>query len=123
MTIDFNRDTPIYAQLVERICGQIIRNEIRIGAKLPSVREYALEVGVNVNTIQRVYKELEQLELTETRRGQGTFITSDEKIIIELRQTVKTKLIAQFFEKVHDFGFSEEEIMEEINRCGGSVND
>ncbi|MBQ0139810.1 MAG: GntR family transcriptional regulator [Kurthia sp.] len=124
MTIDFNRDTPIYTQLVERICSEIIRNERRLGAKMPSVREYALEVGVNVNTIQRVYKELEHLQLTETRRGQGTFITANEQVIIDMRQQVKSKLIAQFFEKIDDFGFTKEEIMTEINRFdGGSVND
>lgn len=124
MTIAFNRDTPIYTQLVERICSEIIRNERHTGTKMPSVREYALEVGVNVNTVQRVYKELERLQLTETRRGQGTFITSNEQVIIELRQQLKNKLITQFFEKINDFGFTKEEIMVEINRFdGGSVND
>lgn len=121
--MEFNRNAPIYTQLVERICGQITRGELRSGTKMLSVREYAFEVGVNVNTIQRVYKELDHMQLTETRRGQGTFITSNEAIIVELRQTIKTKMIAQFFQKVHAFGFTKEEIMAEINRHGGSLND
>lgn len=114
MTIDFNREKPIYAQLVDRICGEIIRNELRLGSRMPSVREYALEAGVNVNTIQRVYKELESLHLTETKRGQGTFITSNEETIIQLKKMMKDKIIEQFFHNVQEFGFSKEEIIREI---------
>lgn len=123
MTTDFNRDKPIYAQLVERISGEIIRNELRLGQKMPSVREYALQVGVNVNTVQRVYKELELKRLTETKRGQGTFITSDVSILKELRQEMKEIIIKQFFHNVQAFGFTENEIMEEIIRIGGTHDD
>lgn len=123
MTADFNRDKPIYAQLVERISGEIIRNELRLGQKMPSVREYALDVGVNVNTIQRVYKELESQRLTVTKRGQGTFITSDESILNSLRQEMKERIIKQFFHNVQAFGFTQSEIINEINRIGGSQDD
>lgn len=123
MTADFNRDKPIYAQLVDRISGEIIRNELRLGQKMPSVREYALEVGVNVNTIQRVYKELELQKLTVTKRGQGTFITSDESILDVLRQEMKEKIIKQFFHNVQSFGFTQNEIIDEINRIGGNQDD
>lgn len=123
MTIDFNREKPIYAQLVDRICGEIIRNELRLGSRMPSVREYALEAGVNVNTIQRVYKELESLHLTETKRGQGTFITSNEETIIQLKKMMKDKIIEQFFHNVQEFGFSKEEIIREITTLEGDSYD
>lgn len=123
MTTDFNREKPIYAQLVDRICGEIIRNELRLGSRMPSVREYALEAGVNVNTIQRVYKELELLNLTETKRGQGTFITSNEQTIIQLKELMKDKIIEQFFHNVQEFGFSKEEIIREIIALGGASHD
>lgn len=69
MSIDFSTDKPIYQQLIERITGDIIRGILGPGEKLPSVREYAVQVGVNANTMQRVFKELERMEVTETKRG------------------------------------------------------
>ncbi|MFJ8261269.1 GntR family transcriptional regulator [Rummeliibacillus sp. NPDC094406] len=119
MTVDFSRDKPIYTQLVEKICGDIIRGNRQLGDKMPSVREYAVEVGVNVNTVQRVYKELEQMRLTETKRGQGTYITSDESEISTLREQTKEKIVEQFFHNVTAFGFTKQEIIEQLQKHGG----
>lgn len=118
MTVDFSRDKPIYTQLVEKICGDIIRGKRRLGDKMPSVREYALEVGVNVNTVQRVYKELEQMELTETKRGQGTYITNDRNKVDHLREQMKEKIVEQFFHSIEEFGFTKKEIMEQLQKQG-----
>lgn len=123
MNNDFNREKPIYAQLVERICSDIIKNRLAPGMKMLSVREYALEVGVNVNTVQRVYKELEQMRLTETKRGQGTFITTDEARIQLLRQETRRRIVEQFFHNMNEFGFTKEEVMAEIKRLGADTHD
>lgn len=119
MTVDFTRDKPIYTQLVEKICGDIISGKRQLGDKMPSVREYALEVGVNVNTVQRVYKELEQMELTETKRGQGTYITNDSAKVDNLREQMKEKIVDQFLHNVEEFGFTKQEILEQLQRHGG----
>lgn len=111
MTMDFSRDKPIYAQLVDVLCGDMISGELKPGDKLASVREYAVTTGVNVNTIQRVYKELELMQLTETRRGQGTFITDNTARIVQLREEMKYRLIEQFFTDVSALGFTKEEII------------
>lgn len=123
MNNDFNREKPIYAQLVERICSDIIKNRLAPGMKMLSVREYALEVGVNVNTVQRVYKELEQMRLTETKRGQGTFITTDEARIQLLRQETRRRIVEQFFHNMNEFGFTKEEVLAEIKRLGANTHD
>lgn len=97
MTMDFSRDKPIYSQLVDRICGDILKGgKLQLGDRLPSVREYAVETGVNVNTVQRVYKELEAMNITETKRGQGTFITSNEERIELLREEMKISWLKIF---------------------------
>lgn len=119
MTQDFTRDKPIYSQLVDIICGDILKGILQPGDKMQSVREYSLEVGVNVNTVQRVYKELESMELTETKRGQGTFITSDEGRILRLREDMKVKLVNQFLQSIAAFGFSKEEIVQILQREEG----
>lgn len=116
MTQDFTRDKPIYSQLVDLICGDILKGNLQPGDKIQSVREYSLEVGVNVNTVQRVYKELESMELTETKRGQGTFITTNEVRIQHLREDMKVELVNQFLQSIAAFGFSKEEIVQILQR-------
>lgn len=119
MTMDFAKDRPIYLQLVESISGDVIKGVLKPGDKLPSVREYALETGVNVNTIQRVYKELETMALTETKRGQGTFITTNEQVIDEIREKMKEQVALHFVAAIESFGFTVEEIIEVLKRKGG----
>ncbi|MEG0258878.1 MAG: GntR family transcriptional regulator [Lysinibacillus sp.] len=111
MTLDFSRDKPIYSQLVDRICGDILKGNLSLGDRLPSVREYAVETGVNVNTVQRVYKELEAMQMTETKRGQGTFITTNEERIIQLRDDMKKQLAQSFLTSIEALGFSKEEMI------------
>lgn len=119
MTMDFAKDRPIYLQLVESISGDVIKGTLKPGDKLPSVREYALETGVNVNTIQRVYKELEMMALTETKRGQGTFITTDKQVIEQVREQMKEQVALQFISSIESFGFSVEEIIDILKQKGG----
>ena len=119
MSIDFLPDKPIYQQLVERITGEIIRGTLKPGEKLPSVREYAIEAGVNANTMQRVYRELEQMEITETKRGQGSFVTEDVKTIIELRDEMKEQLALTFIQNVEALGFSTAEMVSYLQERGG----
>ena len=119
VTMDFAKDRPIYLQLVESICGDVIKGRLKPGDKIPSVREYAIETGVNVNTIQRVYKELESMLLTETRRGQGTFITMDQAVIDDVREKMKGQVAMQFISSIESFGFSVNEIIEILKQKGG----
>ncbi|MCM3744702.1 GntR family transcriptional regulator [Sporosarcina luteola] len=119
MSIDFLPDKPIYQQLIDRIMGDIMRGTLAAGEKLPSVREYAVEVGVNANTMQRVYKELEQMEITETRRGQGSFVTEDQEKITALRNEMKEQLVATFLQNVAAFGFTTDEIVQCLQERGG----
>lgn len=120
MTQDFTRDKPIYSQLVDLVCGEILKGNLQPGDKMQSVREYSLEVGVNVNTVQRVYKELELMGLTETKRGQGTFITTDKARILYLREDMKVELVNQFLQSIAAFGFSKEEIVQILQREEGT---
>ncbi|MGG0670884.1 GntR family transcriptional regulator [Sporosarcina koreensis] len=122
MSIDFLPDKPIYQQLIDRILGDIMRGTLATGEKLPSVREYAVEVGVNANTMQRVYKELEQMEITETRRGQGSFVTEDQEKIIALRNEMKEQLVTTFLQSVAAFGFTTDEIVQCLQERGGEID-
>ena len=114
MAIDFSADKPIYQQLIDRITGEIIKGHVKPGVKLSSVREYAVEVGVNANTMQRVYRELETMGITETKRGQGTFVTEERIRLEQLRDEVKKDLVQSFLTNIESLGFTKKEIIEHI---------
>jgi GntR family transcriptional regulator len=66
--------TPLYAQLTRAIQFAIGIGKLRIGDQLPTVRQMAVDLRVNANTVARVYAELERSGVVETRRGVGTFV-------------------------------------------------
>jgi len=112
---DFLPDKPIYQQIIDKIFGEILKGHVKPGEKLPSVREYAMELGVNANTMQRVYRELELMKLTETKRGQGTFVTEDIHRLELLRQEMMNSLVESFIQQMESFGFKEEEVLEQLS--------
>jgi len=122
MGMEFLPDRPIYQQLVEHIIGEIIRGALAPGEKLPSVREYALRTGVNANTMQRVYKELEQMGVTETKRGQGSFVSQDEVKLASVRNNLKEQLVSSFVKKVESFGFTAREMAKYLQEREGSYD-
>ncbi len=66
--------TPLYAQLTRAIQFAIATGKLRIGEQLPTVRQMAVDLKINANTVAKVYAELERTGIVETRRGVGTFI-------------------------------------------------
>lgn len=107
----FDATQPIYWQLAQRIRRQIVRGDLKPGEKLPSVREMAFESGVNPNTVQRTYSELERMEIVETRRGQGTFVTERTQILDQLRAQLKEEQIGRFVKDMEEMGYSSEEMI------------
>ena len=107
---EFSGKAPIYDQIVQKICNQIIRGDIKPGDKLPSVRGLAVQYGVNPNTVKRVYMELDRLGLSEVHRGQGTFVTEDEKRLEQLREQLKHDKVRTFVTDMKDMGFAADEI-------------
>jgi GntR family transcriptional regulator len=73
-TVDSTSPTPIYAQLDRSIRAAIATGELEQGAQLPTVRQLAVDLAVNANTVARVYAQLERDGILETRRGVGTFV-------------------------------------------------
>ena len=115
MQENFTSSTPIYLQLVQRLCKQIVRGELSSGEKLPSMREMAIQVGVNPNTVQRVYAELERITVAETRRGQGTFVTSDAERLRKLREELMVSCVTAFLSDMGEMGFGLEEILHSLH--------
>jgi GntR family transcriptional regulator len=74
VTIDPRDPTPIYAQLERGLRAAIAAGRLRAGDQLPTVREMAVDLRVNANTVSRVYVALEHAGVIETRRGVGSFV-------------------------------------------------
>ena len=111
MKIDFNASKPIYEQVIDEIKKQIARGEIKPGDKLPSQRELAKDIQVNPNTVQRAYREMEILDLVETKRGRGTFIKEDDKVIKEINEQMAHSAVEKFITEMVSIGFEKEEII------------
>jgi GntR family transcriptional regulator len=76
VTIDPRDATPIYAQLERGLRAAIATNKLKPGEQLPTVRQLAVDLRINANTVARVYAELERQGVIETRRGVGSFISA-----------------------------------------------
>jgi GntR family transcriptional regulator len=76
ISIDARVATPIYAQLERALRAAIATGKLQPGTQLPTVRQLAVELRVNANTVARVYAELERAGVIETRRGVGSFVTA-----------------------------------------------
>lgn len=111
MIYKFNDNAPIYIQIMDMIKVKIIKNELKIGDKLPSVRELSSQLKVNPNTLQRVYQELEREGIVYTQRGTGTFVEEDIKMVDSLKYEMAKEIIEGFIEKMENMGYKSEDIL------------
>ncbi len=119
MAWTFRTDQPIYSQIVERIQVRIVKGSYPPGSRLPSVRELALEAGVNPNTVQRAYADLEQNGFLRTERTSGKFVTDDSEMLKELRNALSKSYIDELFARMTELGFNKEEVIEAVQAEGG----
>ncbi|MEI2664528.1 GntR family transcriptional regulator [Rossellomorea sp. LJF3] len=116
MTEEYTASKPIYLQIADRIIREIVRKELALGDKLPSVREMAVQSGVNPNTIQRTYSELERMDIVETRRGQGTFVTEKEEVLTELNEKVQREVIESFIRNMKELGLTKDQMIQGVEK-------
>ncbi len=114
MKKDFDNNLPIYIQIIDEIKIMIASGNLKAGDKLPSVRDMAQEFGVNPNTMQRAFSELERENLVFAERTSGRFITNDGGVIVELRNTLAEKELEKFMEYMKKIGCTEDEVIEKI---------
>ena len=112
--LEFNNNVPIYLQVIERIKQDIVSGKLKPGEKMPSSREYSTELGINFNTVARVYKELEMEEIVFTKRGFGTFITESDMQIENLRYTMAKERITAFIDGMKQLGYTIKDMVEFI---------
>ena len=114
--IDTNHPTPLYAQLERAIRFAIATEKLRIGEQLPTVRQLAVELRINANTVAKVYAELERAGVVETRRGVGTFVSAQPSEAATRRDRDRhlRELAEHFIAETHNRGFSIEDVIEHL---------
>lgn len=116
MDLEFDDKMPIYLQIMDRIKMDIVTEKLKANDKLPSVREMAINLKVNPNTLQRAYQELERLRIVYTQRGMGTFVGERENMVDELKKQMAKEVIDSFILRMKRLGFTEREIIESISQ-------
>ena len=107
----FNNDAPIYSQLVEQMTLRIVTAVYMPGQRMPSVRDLAMEAGVNPNTMQRALGELERNGLVFSQRTSGRFVTEDIKMIEDAKRTLASRQIQTFLRAMDQLGYQPGEII------------
>ncbi len=115
--IDHSDPLPIYAQLDRAIRLAVATGKLRRGDQLPTVRQLAVDLRINANTVAKVYAELERAGVVQTQRGVGTFIQDGENEALSLseRQRQLAALADEFLDKSVVLGFTQQQAIEVIN--------
>lgn len=109
MAWKFSDDLPIYQQLMDGIKQRIATGDWAPGQKLPSVRDLAVEAGVNPNTMQKALAQLEREGLLYARRTAGRFVAEQEEVTRELQEDMVKRYVEEFLENMRSLGYSLEE--------------
>ena len=111
--MNFNDNKPIYLQIADSLMDSIVCGDLPDESRLPSVRDYAIEAGVNPNTVMRTFVWLQQQELIYMKRGIGYFVAPNACTrILQMRKEYFFDHEANyFFDRLSSFGISPEQLM------------
>ncbi|MDO4340571.1 MAG: GntR family transcriptional regulator [Eubacteriales bacterium] len=114
--LDYHDRRPIYEQIVEKFRVLILRGAMPPGSRMPSVRQLAMELSINPNTIQRAYMTLEQEGLIYPVKGKGNFIADTEQIRKKCREDYYQEFRG-VVRRGRELGIGEEELIYMIKDC------
>lgn len=119
MEYNYDNERPIYIQLVEIIRIEIVSGKLKKGQRLPSVRELALMMRVNPNTMQKALVELENEKLVYTKRTNGKYVTEDEGQIENVKKELAKEKVNQYLNSMQNIGISLNEAVKYLQELGG----
>lgn len=112
--LDYKDTRPIYEQICEKFKTLILKGVLVPDEQMPSVRNLAVELSINPNTIQRAYAELERENFIYTVKGRGNFVSDTQKLLEEKKKICMQNLLAQV-EEAMEYGITREEILSVLN--------
>jgi DNA-binding transcriptional regulator YhcF (GntR family) len=115
--MQFNKETPIYIQIKDVVYNAILSGEYSDGQRIPSIRDMAVSLEVNPNTVTRTYSILQEEGVIENQRGLGYFAVADAKNVVlnQMKNEFITVEVPVFFSKMEKLGIPMETILSIYN--------
>jgi GntR family transcriptional regulator len=113
--LDQRSGVPVYRQIIDQVLGGIAAGKLRAGDQLPTVRQLAVDLAINPNTVVRAYRELEIREVLATQQGTGTFLTDKKPPADELERRRRIgQLCGELLSRAGAEGITLPEIIEQL---------
>ena len=119
LKVDARHATPLYVQLEHQIRAAIANRKLQPGDQLPTVRQLAVSLSVNANTIARVYVDLERAGVLETRRGVGTFVSPEPALVAPKsgrRDPELAAIVRRCLDEAAARGFTADDVVRQITQ-------
>ena len=115
LRLDLHSGVPVYRQIVDQVHGGVASGTLSVGDQLPTVRQLAVDLSINPNTVARAYRELELGGLLETHQGTGTFISTQKmRGGEEQRARQLSQIVGDFVARAGAAGFTVQNLIEEL---------
>jgi GntR family transcriptional regulator len=115
-SVDDSSGIPVWIQVRKRLIYEIVTGVYKAGEQLPTVRELAVQLDINYNTVNKVYQDLERDGFITTRRGKGTFVSElDDSKLLALDNKIEM-LTDELVEQALEFGMTGEEIVDTVKK-------
>ena len=113
--VDLESGVPVYRQIIDQVMGGMATGALAPGHQLPTVRQVAVDLAINPNTVVRAYRELEIRGMLETQQGTGTFISHQKVKRDDMeRERQLTQLVSDFVARAGAAGFTVEDLLAEL---------
>jgi GntR family transcriptional regulator len=116
-SIDVKSGVPFYRQIIEQVKFAIARGDLQSGDRLPTVRQLAVDLSINPNTVIRAYRELEIGGMLDTQQGSGTFVSNHRPDIDRLeQQRMMDQILTDMLARASAYGFTLDEVLEGLRQ-------
>src|SRR5580698_9908060 len=120
LKLDLRSGVPVYRQIMDQVLGGISTGTLKSGDQLPTVRQLAVDLAINPNTVVRAYRELEIREVLATQQGTGTFVTDKKPPVDELERRRRIgQLCGELLSRAGAEGIELREIVGYLNELNG----
>jgi len=117
ISIDIKSGVPFYRQIIEQIKFAIARGDIEPGDRLPTVRQLAVDLSINPNTVVRAYRELEIEGVLNTQQGSGTFVGHEKPDVDRLeRQRMLDQILTDLLARASSYGLSLDDVLDGLRQ-------
>jgi GntR family transcriptional regulator len=120
--LDLHSGVPVYRQLIDQVLGGIAAGVLAPGDQLPTVRQVAVDLSINPNTVARAYREMEIRGVLDTQQGTGTFVSNQPVQQDEVeRERRLAQIVGDFIARAGAAGFTSNDLLERLQeRTNGS---